>query len=179
MNPATPSPTRYDARSIALHWLTAALVIGLWSLGQTIDFFPKGVPRVTARGLHISFGTLLALVLAYRIWWRLSGGVQLPVAGAGRLDALAPLVHKALYLLLIGTVVLGLANVWVRGDSIFGLFRVPAFDPANRDLRETVEDWHGLSANILLAVAGLHAAAGLMHHHVLKDNVLRRMLRAR
>lgn len=170
------APTRYDARSIALHWLTAALVVGLWAMGQTIDFFPKGGPRITARSLHIVFGVALALVLAWRIGWRLSGGVRLPPAGAGRLDALASFVHRALYLLLIATVLLGIANVWVRGDTIFGLLKIPAFDTANPGLRETVEDWHGLSANILLALAAAHAAAGLFHHLVLKDGVLRRML---
>jgi cytochrome b561 len=43
-------------------------------------------------------------------------------------------------------------------------------------LRETVEDLHGWFANTLLIVAGLHAAAALVHHFALRDNVLRRML---
>lgn len=176
MTSAPPAPLRYDRRTLALHWLTAALVIGLWCVGQTIDFFPKGAPRITVRSLHITFGTLLGLVLAYRLWWRASGGLRLPPAGAGGLDAAASLAHKLLYVLLIATVLLGLANTWVRGDTLFSLFKIPAFDPGNAGLRETVEDWHGLSANILLGVAGLHAAAALLHHFVFKDDVLRRML---
>ncbi|MEP7099146.1 MAG: cytochrome b/b6 domain-containing protein [Burkholderiales bacterium] len=170
------APLRYDRRTLALHWLTAALVIGLWCVGQTIDFFPKGAPRTTVRSLHITFGALLGLVLAYRIWWRASGGLHLPPAGAGALDTLASLAHKLLYLLLIATVLLGIANTWVRGDTLFSVLRIPAFDPGNADLREQVEGWHGLSANILLCVAGLHAAAALLHHFVFKDDVLRRML---
>lgn len=39
----------YDSRTIFLHWLTALLVVGLWIAGQTIDFFPRGTPRMTAR----------------------------------------------------------------------------------------------------------------------------------
>jgi cytochrome b561 len=176
MNASAPSPIRYDSRSITLHWLTAVLVVALWALGQTIDLFPKGEPRIAARSLHIVSGVLLALVLTYRIWWRLSAGVRLPAAGPGRLDMLAVLMHKALYLLLIGTIVLGLANTWVRGDTLFNLVRIAAFDPGNRALRETVEDWHGLSANILLFAAALHAVAGILHHLVRKDDALRRML---
>lgn len=167
---------RYDRRTLALHWLTAALVIGLWCVGQTIDFFPKGAPRTTVRSLHITFGALLGGVLVYRLWWRASGGLRLPPAGTGRLDAVASRVHQLLYLLLIVTVLLGLANTWVRGDTLFNLFKIPAFDPGNAGLRETVEDWHGLSANLLLGAAGLHAAAALLHHAVFKDDVLRRML---
>lgn len=176
MNLDATAALRHDARSIMLHWLTAVLVVGLWALGQSIDLFPKGVPRVTARSLHISVGIVLTLVLAYRIRWRFGAGAQRPPSGTGLQDTIAAGSHKALYVLLIATVVLGLANVWVRGDTLFGLVTVPAFDPGNRELRETVEDWHGLAANILLIVAALHSAAAIAHHVFLKDDVLRRML---
>ncbi len=78
--------SHYDRRTIGLHWLTAALVIALWCVGQTIDWFPRGAPRMWARSAHIGAGRLLALVLLYRIWWRLTGGTQLPAIGDGRLD---------------------------------------------------------------------------------------------
>jgi len=179
MNAPAATADRYDSRTITLHWLTAVLVVGLWTLGETIDFFPKGAPRIAARSLHICFGVAMAAVLVYRIGWRLGPGTRLPTPATHRLDALAPWVHGALYLLLLSTVLLGLANVWVRGDTVFGWVTIPAFDPANRDLRETVEDWHGLSANLLLCLAGLHAAAGILHHVVRRDRVLQRMKPAR
>jgi cytochrome b561 len=178
MNAITRSAA-YDRRTIVLHWLTALLVLGLWSLGQCIDFFPKGDPRIAARSTHIVLGATLGLVLAYRIWWRLSYGQRLPPAGAGWMDVAAALTHRLLYLLLAVTVLLGIANAWGRGDSLFNLVRIPSFAPDNPDLRETIEDWHGLAADTLLIVAGLHAAAGIFHHLVLKDGVMRRMLPAR
>jgi cytochrome b561 len=176
MNTAVSELVRYDRRSIAMHWLTAALVAALWALGQTIDWFPKGDPRSLARSVHISLGIALALVLIWRIQWRLGGGVHLAPAGAGWLDRLATLTHWVLYLLLVGTVALGIANAWIRGDTLFNALTIPAFDPGNKSLRETVEDWHGLAANVLLFVALFHAAAGLLHHFVMKDGVLQRML---
>ena len=170
----------YDRRTLVLHWLTAALVISLWTLGQTIDWFPKGNPRVFARSTHITLGVALALVLLARIQWRFGGGgVHLPPAGMGWLDKLATLVHRLLYALLITTVVLGIANAWFRGDTIFNLFKIPPLDANDKTLRETVENWHALAANTLLIVAFLHAAAALLHQFVWKDNVLRRMLPAR
>nr|WP_316642670.1 cytochrome b/b6 domain-containing protein [uncultured Roseateles sp.] len=164
----------YDARTIRMHWLTAALVVGLWTLGQCIDFFPKGLPRITARSLHISFGVALALLLVARLVWRVRQGVKLaPAPGlAGRL---AVVMHYLLYLLLAAVVVIGIACVWIRGDNLFNLFTVPAFDPSNEDLREEAVDLHGLMANLLLFAAGLHAAAAVWHHLVIKDGVLRRM----
>lgn len=173
----TAAALRYDSRTIRLHWLTAALVGLLWALGQTIDWFPKGDVRIAARGVHIVLGVSLALVVAWRIRWRLGGGTRLAPAGTGALDKLATLTHQLLYVLLLAALVLGLANAWVRGDSLFGLWSIPAFDPGNKSLREQVEDLHELAANVLFFVALAHAAAGLLHHYVFKDDVLRRMLR--
>ena len=39
-----------------------------------------------------------------------------------------------------------------------------------------IHGWHALAANAILIVAGLHAAAALFHHFILRDATLRRML---
>jgi len=179
MKTPTTEILRYDARTISLHWLTVALVTVLWCLGQSIDWFPKGDARIGARSVHITLGVVLAVVLALRVSWRLGAGAQLPLTGPGLMDKAARLAHKLLYVLLILTVLLGLANAWERGDSLFGLFRLPSFAPDDKDLRGNIEDVHAFSANALVILAGLHAAAALFHHYRLKDQVLQRMLRAR
>ena len=168
-------PTSDDRHTIALHWLTAVLVIGLRMLGQTIDWFPKGSPRALARSTHLALGVGLAFVPMRRIWWRLAEGVHMPRAGSKTLDAIAASTHKIFYLLVVGTVVPGMANAWVRGDTLFLLLKIPAFDPGNTALRRSVEQWHSWAADILLVVAGLHAAAALLHHLVFKDDIPRRM----
>lgn len=166
----------YDTTTIRLHWLTAALVIALWCMGQTIDWFPRGTGRVFARSTHISAGALLGLVLLFRIWWRATAGARLPAAGIGGQKALAKAMHLALYVCLLAAVILGLANTWVRGDKLFDLYKIPAFDPGNKALRESVGEYHEFAANLLLILAMLHAAAGLAHHYLLKSDVLGRML---
>jgi cytochrome b561 len=177
---AIHNPLSYDIRSIRLHWVTAALVVVLWCLGQTIDWFPKGDIRIAARSTHICLGVALALMLCYRIWWRLGAGRRLPPAAGSRIEsALSRVVHFALYATLLAAVALGLANEWARGDSLFNLFSVPAFDPGNKVLRQQVGDLHGWFADALLALAGFHAAAGLTHHFIRKDDLLHRMLPAR
>ncbi|WP_124453388.1 cytochrome b [Paucibacter sp. KBW04] len=169
------TPSSYDSRSIRYHWLSAALVLGLWAAGQCIDFFPKGAPRITVRSLHISFGVMLGVMLLLRLLWRRQGGLKLPAAEPGFKGRLALSVHRLLYLLLGGTVLVGMACVWIRGDNLFNLFTVPAFDPSNKALRHDAVELHELFANLLLIFAGLHAAAALAHHWLLKDGVLTRM----
>lgn len=166
----------YDRKTIFLHWLTAILVIALWSVGQTIDWFPKGSPRVFARSAHILAGLTLVGVLIVRIGWRVSGGRRLPRADRGWIATLATSTHWGLYGLLGSTVLLGITNALVRGDNLLGLFTIPSIAPGDKQLRGSIEDWHGLSANILLGVAAFHALAGLFHYFVRRDAVLGRML---
>ncbi len=167
---------RHAHTTIALHWLTAALVGTLWVIGQTVDFAPRGALRVDYRSLHITLGVLLGLVLIVRVAWRASRGGMLPPLDSGLLRTAATVTHWALYVLLFVTVGLGLTNVWARGDSIFNLFRIPQLVPGDRGLVHQIEDWHALAANAVLILAGVHAAAALFHHYVLRDDTLRRML---
>jgi cytochrome b561 len=167
---------RYDGTSILLHWLTAALVVTLWTLGQTIDFFPKGAPRIDARSTHIVLGATLAIVLLARMLWRASAGRRLPLANSGWIGVTAKVVHYGLYILVAVTVVLGIFNAWQRGDVLFDLYTIPKLVPGDLALKRALEELHGDLADIVLIVAGLHAAAALAHHYVLRDRVLRRML---
>jgi cytochrome b561 len=173
---AGAKPVRYDGLSIGLHWLTAALVVILWTLGQTIDFFPKGAPRIDARSTHIVIGALLGLVLLVRVLWRATSGRSLPLADSGWLGALAKLMHYGLYVLVVLAVLLGILNAWQRGDVVFNLYRIPPLLPGDVSLKRTLAWLHGDCADLVLIVAGLHAAAALAHHYLLRDSVLRRML---
>ena len=176
MQPAEPQGLRYDPATIALHWISALLVVMLWTIGQTVDVFPNGPLRIDYRSVHIVLGVALGAVLLARLGWRLTRRETLPPIDHGVLLAIARATHWLLYALLIVAVVLGIANVWVRGDVIFNLFQVPAYEPGNRALRQLVGGWHALAANAVLIVAGVHAAAALFHHYMLRDATLRRML---
>lgn len=166
----------YDGKTIALHWLTALLVAGQWLGAHTIDWFARGWPRTDARSLHIVVGVMLAMIIIWRLVWRRTGGRRLPPADGGVLGWLALLVHLALYALVIATVCAGLANAWVRGDSLFGLFSIPKLSGVSKDLRGQIEDLHGLCANAILILAGLHASAALWHQYGRHDGVLARMI---
>jgi cytochrome b561 len=174
--PAQAQDARHDSTTITLHWISAFLVVVLWTIGQTVDVFPNGPLRIDYRSVHIVFGLALTVVLVLRLGWRLARHVSPPPLAHGMLLVVARITHWLLYALLILAVALGVANVWVRGDMIFNLFRVPAYEPNDRALVHLVGGWHALAANAVLILAGLHAAAALFHHYVLRDATLRRML---
>ena len=168
---------RYDGVTISLHWITALLVVVLWVIGQTADFFPKGAFQSAYWSTHVVLGFLLVLVILYRVGWRTTAGRRLPRVDPVPLHILAKATHYGLYLLLAIVLVLGVANAFVRGYHIYDLFQLPQL--GDKDLRRPITVWHGRAANVVLILAGLHALAALGHHYVMRDGVLRRMMPGR
>lgn len=167
--------SRHDPTTMALHWLTAILVVLLWLSAQFIDYFPKGPARWNMVGTHMAMGVTLALLTGWRVGWRLSRrSTHMPVERST--EKLARLVHVTLYVLLIASLALGLWNAWVRGEHVFNLFQIPAFEEGNKALRKWAGAQHKLFVYLLLALVGLHALAGLAHHYIRRDAVLQRML---
>lgn len=165
----------YDRTTIRFHWWVAGIILTLWTLGQCIDFFPKGDPRIFARSVHILLGATLMGLYLLRLRWRMTSGTKLPPADPGTPGKVAIGVHHLLYLLLGCVLLAGMTAAWFRGDTLFHLFQIPALFSQEDPWREEIVDLHGLLANSLFAVALLHAAAALWHHFIRKDNVLRRM----
>ena len=169
------TPPRYDPTTIALHWATATLVAVLWLIGQTADWLPDhGWANTGLWSTHVALGFVLAAVLVWRIVWRWDAGRKLPPADAGVLHLLAKAMHVGLYLMLVGVAALGIANAGVRGYSLYGLFHLPQL--GDRAWRRPLTQWHGLAANVTLTLAGFHATAALVHHYVVRDRLIARML---
>jgi len=168
---------RYDTATIYFHWATAILVALQWIDAQVIDWFPRGPLRVDARSVHIVGGLLLTGLIVGRLIWRSRWGLRLSPAGTRPIALAAKTVHLSLYLLVSSMVLAGIALSWVRGDNIFNLFSIPAYDPGNRDLAKQVQDIHETIGNLILVAVGLHVAAALAHHYFWRDRVLARMWR--
>lgn len=175
MQPVDPTARRYDRTTVFCHWLVAILVATQWLGAQTIDWFPRGVWRVDARSMHIAVGTLLLLVLLARVAWRLTGGRRLPPARTDATHLLAKATHIALYLTIFAMLFVGLFAVWARGDSLFNLVTIPAYDPGKPALGKQVVELHDTIGWVIMGLVGLHAAAALFHHYVWRDGLLRRM----
>ena len=179
MQPTETAARRYDPTTIALHWLTLLLVAEQWIGAHLIDDFARGTPRVMARSVHITFGVVVVLLLLARLAWRGTRGRRLPAADRGALHVLAKATHWGMYALLAAILVLGVLTAFLQGDSIYTLFSLPSPAPDDRALRRAIVGYHAVAANIILAVAGLHAAAALAHQFVWRDGLLLRMVPVR
>jgi len=172
--PSEPTRGLYDLVTIRLHWATAGLVALLWTVGRTTSWMPRGPWRVDVWSVHVLLGVALTGVVVARIIWRLRRGRTSIASEAGSSDIAATIVHFALYILLVAVLALGIVNVFAHGFPMFNLWKLPKVGDA--DFEHTINAWHGLVANVLVALAALHSAAALGHHFVRRDGVLGRMI---
>jgi len=177
MSVTTPLP-RYGRLSIALHWLMLLLIAAVYATIELKGNFAKGSePRELLKYWHFMLGmTVFALV-----WLRLIARWLHPaprsLAGAGWEQALAKLMHLALYGLMIGLPLLGWLTLSAAGKPIpfFGL-ELPALIGADKALAGDFKELHETLAVACYWLIGLHAAAALFHQYVRRDGPLLRML---
>ncbi|WP_368507434.1 cytochrome b [Bradyrhizobium lupini] len=165
---------RYDPITIWLHWITVALVLMLWVLGQTAHWFPRA-DRAAMWSVHIVVGAILLVVLPTRVVWRMRFGRTLPPVRGRLQQVIAKLTHGSLYLLLALVLLLGTLDASYRGATLFGTWPVPQFGTHNPATLRAIQAWHGIGANTTVVVAALHAAAALVHQYGFRDRLLTRM----
>ncbi|WP_017939953.1 cytochrome b [Zestomonas thermotolerans] len=174
--------TRYGGLSIGLHWLMLLLIAAVYACIELKGFYPKGSePRELLKQWHFILGlTVFALV-----WLRLLARLIAPTpriepAPPAWQAFLAKLVHLALYALMIGAPLAGWLILSAAGKPIpFWGLELPPLIGEDRELAGQIKELHELAGTLGYWLIGLHAAAGLFHHYVMRDNTLKRMLPAR
>lgn len=173
----------YGWVSIALHWLVALTVPGLFALGlwmTGLGYYDEWYRR--APELHKGVGVMLFLAMLLRVSWRMFNPRPDEEPTVSSLQRrIARLVHQLLYLLLFFVMISGylISTADGRPIEVFGLFSVPATLsglPGQEDLAGRIH-WY-----LALALSGLvllHALAALKHHLVDHDLTLKKMLGCR
>jgi cytochrome b561 len=174
-----PETGRYSRASVAIHWLSLVLIAAVYCLMEFREYWPKGDPvREGMKAWHYTLGlTVLAITLG-RIVVRLANPAPPIVPEPPQWQRmLARVVHLALYALLLAMPLMGWLILSAEGETIpFWGFELPALAAKSKDFAELVEDWHETGGKIGYALIGLHAAASLFHHYVVRDNTLARMM---
>lgn len=170
----------YGAIAMALHWIIAVLVLAAWLLGQFGDVLPRGAAQKTGLFVHISIGLTIVTFTISRLLWRLIDPPppleKSPLGTWGERGARA--VQYLLYVGLFAVPAAGIVVEFADGHALpaFGLFELPSPWPADRAFAQQARGVHEILANAIVTLAGLHAAAALVHHYIFRDRTLLRML---
>ena len=170
----------YGAVAVALHWLVAMVVLGLFALGlsmRSLSYYDAWYDPAPA--IHKGVGILLFFVLLARLAWRFVSPPPRPLPTLTPFtQRAAGLVHILFYILLFAIMLSGylISTEDGRPIEVFGLFAIPATltsIPRQADLAGAV---HLTLAYCVVALVALHALAALKHQFVDRDRTLMRML---
>jgi len=150
----------YLGIQIALHWLVAILIIVAWFTGEGGEAAMETVEDGGTAGFvpHVAIGLAILALVAIRVLVRLGRGAPATVGEPGSLAVMASdWGHRLIYLLMLAVPLGGVATFFLGLE---------------------VGDVHALAANVLMVAVLGHALMALYHQYVLKDGLLRRMMRA-
>lgn len=166
--------------SIVIHWLAALVVYDMFALGLwmvTLGYYDTWYHR--APELHKSIGTLLFIVMLFRVLWRFVSPPPLPLSSYSALTRMAATAaHLLLLAGLIAIMVTGYLISTAEGQpiSVFGWFNVPALFSLDATQTDLAGDLHLWLAWGVVILSVLHALAALKHHFIDRDDTLKRML---
>jgi cytochrome b561 len=172
------STVKYGAVAQAFHWLTAVLVLVAFLYGPGgSEQHVYSAASDFDRQLHETLGLCVLILSALRLAWRLFDQQPDPEPVARWMGFAAKVVQVLLYILLFVVPLSAITGAWLEGHPLTWLGgEIGPWISSSHDLGARVASLHGWLGDIILWIAGLHAAAALFHHFVLKDGVLRSMV---
>jgi cytochrome b561 len=156
--------TGYSVLQITLHWTIAVLVLFQLLFGESMTAFVDAVADgrqlppsdQTMASAHYWVGLAILALVAIRLCVPLVAGAPGSEPSTPRWMVLASRIsHAAFYALLVAVPVSGLLAYYVW---------------------DWMGDIHAFAKPAFIVLIGIHAAAALFHHFVLRDAVLRKML---
>ena len=163
---------RYSQITIAIHWLTALLVVVAWLTAEGGRHARADPPY-----LHFTLGLAVLLLVVPRLLARWLGAAPRVEDPRSRwMDLAARAGHTVLYLFLIALPLSG----WYAASrlgiqvSFLGL-DLPALAAPVQGAPGLIADLHETGGTLILWLAGAHALIAIWHQFVMKDGTLERM----
>ena len=171
--------TTYHPVAKALHWLMAALLLGLLALGFYMADLPLSPDKLELYAWHKWIGVTVFLLVWLRLLWRITHRPPAYPASMGRAtQLLAHAGHWALYGLMIAIPLTGWLMSSAKGFQTvwWGVWPIPDLLSKDKELGHTLQEVHEALNWLLLVMVAGHVAAALKHHWFDHDDILTRML---
>lgn len=180
MTTASSAASRYTGAQMALHWIMFLLIVAVYAMIELREIYPKDSdPRNFMKMMHFMLGlSVLALVLI-RLYVKATSPAAPPIVPAPPAwqATVSGIIHFALYALMIGMPIGGWLMLSAFGKPIpFWGLELPPLIGENKELGEIIEEIHETAGNVGMFLIGLHAVAAIVHHRVMKDNTMIRMM---
>lgn len=168
--------TQYSKRMVIVHWLTLAVLIAAWFLGDSLaEATDESNATLTAYILHMSAGITILLLVLFRFYFRRRD--SMPAAlGDTPLDKLAKGIHYLLYTLLFLLPVTGILVIFnsKAGQALWA--GDASMLPKEHGFKDVFSlEVHEQLVNVLIALVVVHLAGAIYHQFIKKDGLMSRM----
>lgn len=168
--------TQYSKRMVIIHWLTLALLIVAWFLGDGLDEARhEKAATLTGYMAHVLVGFSVLLLSILRFTFRSVDGVPPPI-GDSLMDMVAKGIHHVLYALLFllpisGFMIAltsGVGNALLAGD-------VKLLPEKYTGASVIPHEVHEILVTVLIVVVVVHILGAIKHQFIMKDGLMERM----
>ena len=186
MSSAPTTSQRYTGTAIALHWILALALIGIFAFGLYMTSLPFSPARLKYFNWHKWAGMTILILSALRLLWRITHRPPaLPDVVTHAMPAWQQVAHHGahhlMYALFFAVPLMG----WVYSSAagfpivLFGVLPLPDLVGKSPELAEALKPWHGYLAYTLAALVVVHVAAVVKHQWIDRDGLLTRMMPGR
>ena len=168
----------YGWLSIALHWITAFIVLAMLFIGSSISSL-LGEERAAMVRLHTSIALSSYVLLWFRIWWRFRRGHPGPTGRQrGIFFTLGKYVHLALLIAIGAMLVSGPLMVWFGGSAIemFDWFSISSPVASHAGLHGFFFAVHRTAATLIVIGIVMHLAGVYKHAAFNRDGTFTKMM---
>jgi len=165
---APPARGPYSGEAVALHWITAALIVANVALGLSMVPLPLSPQKLRWYGWHKWVGITVFLLTCLRLAWRWGHPAPAPVAMPAWQRRAAAVSHAVLYLLMLLVPISG----WIYSSSTgvqvvyLGLVPLPDLVPKDKTMAALLKNVHVTLNAMMFALIAVHVAAALKHHFI-------------
>lgn len=166
--------TQYSKRMVIVHWLTLALLVAAWFLGEELDEARHELGATIAGYIvHALVGGAVLLFTLARLYFRSKDGIPPPV-GQSLMDKVAKGVHHGLYAAMVLLPVSGMMIV-VNSDVGKALMSGDATLLPKKFTGVAAHEVHEVLVTVLIVLAAVHVLGALKHQFIAKDGLMERM----
>jgi cytochrome b561 len=170
--------TQYSKRMVIVHWLTLALLLAAWYLGDSLaDMTDESKATLAGYLIHMAVGASVLVLVLTQLLFRRKDGTPPKLNDKPVFQAAAMGVQHLMYAVLF---VLPLSGVVILLTSAAG----KALLAWDANLLPKEHGYHGVLAheiheqlvNVLIALAVVHILGALKHQFIMKDGLMERMM---
>lgn len=167
--------TQYSKRMVITHWLTLALLIVAWFIGEELDEARHEVAGAPLAGYvaHALVGATILLLTIARLYFRRKDGTPAPM-GDTPMDKVAKGIHHLLYAMLILIPISGVVTL-ASSDVRKALTAWDATLLPKKFTGVFAHEVHEMLVTALIVLAVVHVLGALKHQFIMKDGLMERM----